>query len=158
MNCHGCKMNLKELHKQFKDDDSPSVEGQYRWLERQGFTPDQIERGIIEAYTELENGQIPTRWTRTMKTAEGKDVVEVKFGPKGKTPKGANWKGEPIKNGFELDQFIMEMARLARHNDLRMKVKGLELFEQKLRAKWSKQVPWYKRVFGVKPSVEEDIA
>lgn len=148
-------MNFKELHKRFKDDDSPSVEGQYRWLEKQGFTPDQIERAMIEAYAEIRDERIPLRWKRQMKNAEGSPVEERKFGPRDKTPKGANWESREIKSGFEFDQYLLEMAKLARHKDVKLKIKGLEIFEKELRKKWSKQVPWYKRMFGVKPKEEE---
>ena len=148
-------MNLKELHKQFRDNDSPSVEGQYRWLEKQGFTPDQIEQAIIETYTEIHNGHTPQRWTREMKNAEGKTVVETRFGKYGVTPKGANWKCADISNGFEFDQFLLEMAKSARKNDLQLKIRGIQIFEKKMRKKWAREMPWYKRMFGIKPEVTE---
>jgi len=51
-------MDFKELHAQFKDEHSPSVEGQIRWLQKQGFTQAQIEQAMIDVYSEIERGEV----------------------------------------------------------------------------------------------------
>lgn len=144
-------MEFKELHKPFKDDDSPSIEGQIKWLQKQGFQQYQIEQAMIEAYTELQMEKTPLRWSRKMKKDDGAEIEEVKYGPVGKIPKGANWESRPIESGFELDQFLLEMAKLIRTNELSVMVRHMEKFEKDLRKKWSNQVPWWKRALGIKP-------
>ena len=47
-------MDLKALHAKFRDDDSPSVEGQIRWLQKQGFAQHHIDQAIIGMYTDIE--------------------------------------------------------------------------------------------------------
>ena len=41
-------MDIKALHERFKDDHSPSVEGQIRWLQKQGFPQHHIEQAMAE--------------------------------------------------------------------------------------------------------------
>jgi hypothetical protein len=50
-------MNFKELHEKFKDDASPSVELQIRWLQKMGFLQHQIDQAMITVYTEIEQGK-----------------------------------------------------------------------------------------------------
>jgi hypothetical protein len=47
-------MDFKKLHERYKDDASPSVELQIRWLQRIGFQPHQIDQAMITVYTEIE--------------------------------------------------------------------------------------------------------
>lgn len=93
-------MDFNATHAKFKDADSPTVEGQIRWLQKQGFAQHQIDQAMIMAYTEIDKGDF--------------------------TP----------KNGFELDQFILEKAKRFRTEELTAYVKNLESFEQKMREKW----------------------
>lgn len=51
-------MDFIQLHAKYKDDDSPSVEGQIRWLQKQGFVNHQIEQAMITVYSEIERGEI----------------------------------------------------------------------------------------------------
>uniref|UniRef100_A0A7C4TX39 Uncharacterized protein n=1 Tax=Caldisericum exile TaxID=693075 RepID=A0A7C4TX39_9BACT len=50
-------MDFKAIHERFKDDDSPSVEGQIRWLQKQGFAQHQIEQAMIATYSAIERGE-----------------------------------------------------------------------------------------------------
>jgi len=47
-------MDFKKLHERYKDEFSPSVELQIRWLQRIGFQPHQIDQALITVYTEIE--------------------------------------------------------------------------------------------------------
>lgn len=144
-------MKFNELHAKFKDDDSPSVEGQIRWLQKQGFQQHQIEQAMLTAYSELHAGRVPQRWKRTMKGKEDQEVIERKFGTGDTKPKGSGWDSRDIKNGFEFDQFILDCAKRVRTDELSIMLRHMEKFEKDLKKKWSTQVPWYKRMFGVKP-------
>jgi len=56
----GCKedgMDFKKLHEKYKDEASPSVELQIRWLQRIGFQPHQIDQAMITVYGEIEHGE-----------------------------------------------------------------------------------------------------
>lgn len=50
-------MNIKALHEKYKDDASPSVELQIRWLKRIGFEPHQIDQAMLTVYSEIERGE-----------------------------------------------------------------------------------------------------
>ena len=50
-------MDFKKLHEKYKDDASPSVELQIRWLQRIGFQPHQVDQALITVYTEIEQGK-----------------------------------------------------------------------------------------------------
>ena len=50
-------MDFKKLHEKYKDDASPSVELQIRWLQRIGFQPHQVDQAMIAVYTEIEQGK-----------------------------------------------------------------------------------------------------
>lgn len=100
-------MDMKTLHARFKDDDSPSVEGQIRWLQKQGFPQHHIEQAMLTLYSELERGNVPKKED-----------------------------GTPVKGGWDLDQALLLTAKTIRTDELRLQVKRLEEFEAKLKAKW----------------------
>ena len=50
-------MDIKKLHEQYKDEASPSVELQIRWLRRMGFEQHQIDQAIITVYSDIETGK-----------------------------------------------------------------------------------------------------
>jgi uncharacterized protein (DUF2132 family) len=50
-------MNFVDLHAKYKDENSPSVEGQIRWLQKQGFAQHQIEQAMIKVYMEIERDE-----------------------------------------------------------------------------------------------------
>jgi len=110
-------MDFKQLHERFKDDDSPSVEGQIRWLQKQGFAQHQIEQAMISTYTEIERGEF--------------------------TP----------KNGSDLDQYLLNKAKIVRTEELSAQIKKMEEFVDKLKGqaieeyKKEQEKPWYKRLF-----------
>ena len=111
-------MNFKELHEKFKDDDSPSVEGQIRWLQKQGFAQHQIEQAMISVYTEIERGEAT------------------------------------FNNGFELDQYLLNKAKLIRTGELTAQIAKMEQFVDKLKNqaiedfKKKQARPWYRKILG----------
>lgn len=50
-------MDFVKIHERFKDNDSPCVEGQIRWLQKQGFAQHQIEQAMISLYSAIERGE-----------------------------------------------------------------------------------------------------
>ena len=50
-------MDFNKLHEPYKDDASPSVELQVRWLQRLGFQPHQIDQALITVYGEIERNE-----------------------------------------------------------------------------------------------------
>jgi uncharacterized protein (DUF2132 family) len=113
-------MDMKELHAKYKDENSPSVEGQVRWLQKQGFAQHQIEQAMIAVYTEIERGE------------------------------------KDFKDGLELDQYLLEKAKIIRTQELADQVKKMESFVESIRNKaiedYKKQQarPWYKKILGMK--------
>jgi len=113
-------MDFKELHSKYKDEYSPSVEGQIRWLQKQGFAQHQIEQAMISVYTEIERGE------------------------------------KDFKNGLELDQYLLEKAKIIRTEELADQVKKMEAFVEKIKTQavedYKKQQarPWYKKILRMK--------
>ena len=56
------------LHRKFKDHDSPSVEGQIRWLQKQGFAEHHIQQAMIALYNDIEQEKIPNLHTHQSHT------------------------------------------------------------------------------------------
>ena len=112
-------MNIIKLHEKFKDHDSPSVEGQIRWLQKQGFMQSQIDQAMISVYTDIERG------------------VELYF------------EGKVIDSGWALDQVLLKAAKVARTKDLTSVIKNIEKFEYDMRNRWEtdKKKGFFKRVF-----------
>jgi len=50
-------MDLRALHAKYRDQDSPSVELQVKWLKRLGFEGQVVDRAILTVYTEIEQGE-----------------------------------------------------------------------------------------------------
>jgi uncharacterized protein (DUF2132 family) len=113
-------MDFKELHSKYKDEYSPSVEGQIRWLQKQGFAQHQIEQAMITVYSEIERGE------------------------------------KDFKNGLELDQYLLEKAKLIRTEELTAQIKKMEEFVNKLKGQAIEEYrrqqarPWYKKILGIK--------
>ena len=153
-------IDMARLHKKFKDDKSPTVAGQIRWLQKRGFTPDQIDKAMLAVYTELNNDKLPVLWTRPIKNIKGKNNVEVTV-TFGDQPTGPNWTGREIENGQDLDKALLLTAKKFRTEDLTLKIKQLEDFESNLKSKWKaeilNQVPWYKRWFQKKKVLKEAV-
>ena len=141
-------MDIKTLHERFKDDHSPSVEGQIRWLQKQGFPQHHIEQAMAEMYADIERGDLPKAYE---KLSQDDKVIQSIYLPKEVNSPGKDFAQREISNGWDLDQALLEYAKRARTDELGVMLKNIERFEQKLRKKWMKQVPWYKRVFGSKP-------
>ena len=120
-------MDIKALHEKFKDNDSPSVEGQIRWLHNQGFTQDQIDQAIIAVYFDIERGIVPNKWVR------GNEVVYLL--PTDPRP-NENWSGEPITKGFDLDQYLLKVSKEIRTKELSDKVAAIGVQVSKMKAQW----------------------
>lgn len=135
-------MDMKVLHSRFSDKDSPSVEGQIRWLQKNNFPQHQIEQAMITVYSELERGKIPKRWT---------NGTEVKYLSSDSNYLSAEWFSRPISGGAELDQYLLEIAKRIRTEELTTLIRKMEQFEINMRKKWEaeqkQRKPWYKRIF-----------
>lgn len=140
------------LHKQFKDDDSPSVEGQIRWLQKQGFAEHHIQQAIVAVYNDIEQGKIPVLHTRRTRSEDGTVVIESRYYLQDDPPPGTDWESRPIRVGMELDQALLELAKRYRTDDLRAFVQNTEKFELSLRAKWqaeqNNKKSFFKRLFN----------
>ena len=147
-------MNFSSLHEPFKDEDSPSVEAQIRWLQKQGFAQHQIQKTMVRVYSEISKNEIPRVWTRQIKDNSGRDVEEKIYRPYGVEPKGEEWSWKKVANGWDLCQYILEIAKSFRTKDLTRMIKDMEKFESDMKDKWLKEirgkVPWYKRMFGIR--------
>jgi hypothetical protein len=140
-------MDIKKLHDKFKNQDSPSVEGQIRWLQKQGFSQDHIDRAMLDLYTDIEQGRMPQVFERE----ENGKIVEWHCHKPEDTLPPFFFTRRSIANGMELDQALLEYAKRIRTTELSQAIENLQAFEKKLRKKWASQVPWYKRVVGIKP-------
>lgn len=58
--------------------------------------------------------------------------------------------GRVFKDWRELQLCLKETATLARAKDEAVYIQRLQEFEQKLRKKWESQLPWWKRLLGIK--------
>lgn len=118
-------MNFKELHRKYADNDSPTVEGQIRWLQKQGFPQHQIEQAMITVYGEISRGETT------------------------------------FKNGSELDQYLLNVSKKFRTDELTalsaVWEENAAAQEKKWREKWEAEnklpeevkKPWYKKVLGI---------
>ncbi|MGD9157163.1 MAG: hypothetical protein PVG39_02030 [Desulfobacteraceae bacterium] len=153
-------MNFKELHERFKDEGSPSVEGQIRWLQKMGFGQHQIEQAMLMVYTELENEKLPKRWKRTVKKDGRQEITERVYLPADHKGPGPEWECRDIKDGNDLDQFLLEAARKVRTEELNQMVSNMEKLKSKLEADWKKRIlskrPWYKRMLGIKSALKKE--
>ena len=147
-------MDIKALHEKFKDEDSPSVQGQIRWLQKQGFMEHQINNAMLSVYSDIEAGKIPVVYTREEVHPDGKTHILKKYQLKDQPHPGEGWSIREIRTGWDLDQVILEEAKRFRTQDLTAIVRNIEQFESDLRAKWeaeqkAKQKPgFFKRLFG----------
>lgn len=102
-------MDITKLHEKFKDHDSPSVEGQIRWLQKQGFLQNQIDQAMISVYTDVEN----------------KKVLYLN--------------AQIAKSGWDFDQVLLKAAKKVRTEDLTAIIKNIERFEADMKYKWEKE-------------------
>jgi len=110
-------MDFVALHLKYKDSDSPSVEGQIRWLQKQGFAQAQVEQAMISVYDEIERGEA------TFSNGHELDQYLLK--------KAKSIRTEELSN---------QIVRMEEFVD---KLKGQAIAEyKKQQAK-----PWYKRLF-----------
>ena len=132
--------------KKFKDEGCPSVEGQIRWLQKQGFQQHQIDQAMMQLYKALDHGEIPQICKRL--DAPG-DESQTIYRLKGETQKVGRWDVRSIKDGFELDQVLLELARRIRTDELAVLIKNIENFEKDMRKRWEKanKIPLWKRMF-----------
>lgn len=129
-------MNFKQLHEQFKDNDSPSVEGQIRWLQKQGFAQHQIEQAMLTVYSELERGETPLVFTKKEIHPDGGVKLSRVFGNNIDARPDESWNQRVIVTGEELDKYLQQVAKRVRTEELTLMVKNMEAFEDTLRKKW----------------------
>jgi len=137
-------MDIKKIHEGFVKDKNFSVEGQIRWLQKAGFPQHQIEQAMITVYSELEKGAIPKVWIK------GKEKKYLTSSEKF-LERESGWASRNIQNGHDLDQYLLEIAKRIRTQELTVMIGKMEEFEAKMRKKWEeeerKKKPWYKRIF-----------
>lgn len=107
-------MDFKKLHEQYKDEASPSVELQIRWLQRIGFQPHQVDQALITVYGEIERGE------------------------------------KTFKNGGELNLYLKDVTAKIRTEEIGVYINNLERFEANMRKKFQEELPWYKKILGIK--------
>ena len=120
-------MDIKALLEGFTDLKDHSVEGQIRWLQKQGFTQDQIDQAILAVYFDIERGVLPNKWVR------GNEVVYLL--PTDQRP-NENWNGEPISGGNDLDQYLLKVAKGIRTKELADKVAAIGVQVSKMKSQW----------------------
>ena len=124
-------MDLKAILAGYTTKPEFTVEGQMRWLQKQGFTEDQIAQALMSVYFDLERGVLPNKW---------------RMGPEGETvylpgdqPKASEtWIGGPIGGGHELDQYLLKVAKDIRTRELTDKVAAIGIQVAKMKAQWEK--------------------
>ena len=129
-------MNFKVLHEKFKDDDSPTVEGQIRWLQKQGFAQHQIEQAMLTVYSALERGETPLLFTRKETHPDGGIKISKVYGAEASHKPGHDWDQREIVTGEELDHYLLQVAKKVRTSELSTMVRKMEEFEANLRKKW----------------------
>lgn len=140
-------MDMVKLHKPFAGKDSQSPEAQRNWLRKRGFTPIQIDRAMLTLYSDLDRGAVPPVFEGTTEI----EKKERRYGMSGaKAPDG--FATRKIESGMELDQALLEYAKFFKTDDEQTEMARVQKFEQLLRKRWESQVPWYKRLLGIKPS------
>ncbi len=115
-------MNFKELHRKHADKDSPTVEGQIRWLQKQGFPQHQIDQGMITVYSEIER-----------KEKDFKSGLELD-----------QYLLDTCKK-FRTDELTAYVAKLEEF-EAGLKKKWEQ--EQKKQLEAQQKKPWYKRIFA----------
>lgn len=123
-------MEMKVLHERWKDNDSPSVEGQIRWLQKQGFAQHHIEQAMIGVYGDIDFGKVP------MVYRKGDEII---YRLSKDAPPDERWQGAEIKTGNDLDQVILMAAKQARTDELSAQIAHMEQFMEKLRQKWAEE-------------------
>jgi hypothetical protein len=139
-------MDIKAILAKFTDEKEFTVEGQIRWLQKQGFAQDQIDHAMLKVYFDLERGLIPCKWNT------GAEVVYLS----GDVPKsGAHWEGGPISTGNDLDQYLLKVAKEIRTKELSDKAASLGDLVSKMKAQWEADAAkanakpgFFKRLFG----------
>lgn len=144
-------VDYDKLHGRYKDDASPSVEGQIRWLQKQNFTANQIEVAMMSLYDDIYNETPPILYEL--------DGEKRYLRHSDKSP-GRKWASRQIKGGDELDQSLIEIAKRIRTKELEDIKKNMQDFVSGLKKSWKNEVlsrvPWYKRIFGIKRILRDD--
>lgn len=144
-------MDMVRLHKPFAGKDSPSPEAQRNWLRKKGFAPVQIDQAMLTLYSDMDRGALPLVFEGVMEI----EKKELRYGMSGdKAPEG--FIRRQVQTGAELDQALLAYARFFKAEDEKIEIEKVQTFERMLRKRWESQVPWYKRIFGVKPKPKDD--
>jgi len=106
---------------------------------------------MLTLYSDIDRGALPHVF-------EGKKEIEkkeLKYGMHGaKAPEG--FETREIKTGVELDQALLEYAKFFKVEDEQAEIDRVQKFEKMLRKRWESEVPWYKKILGVKPRPKAD--
>lgn len=120
-------MDIKAILANYTDEPAYTVEGQIRWLQKQGFAPDQIDQAVLSVYFDIERGLLPNRWDT------GSEIVYL---PGDQPKSGEHWLGGPITGGHELDQYLLKVAKDIRTKELSDKVAAIGVQVSKMKAQW----------------------
>jgi hypothetical protein len=120
-------MDIKAILANFTSEKEFTVEGQIRWLQKQGFTQDQIDHAILKVYFDLERGCIPCKWNTG---------AEVVYMPGDQPKSGEHWEGGPISTGNDLDQYLLKTAKDIRTKELSDKAAALGDLVAKMKSQW----------------------
>lgn len=141
-------MDFDKIHKRFKDKHSPSVTAQIKWLEKQGFQPNHIEKAMLLAYGEIESGRVPVCWERLGEESP-KRPPKV-YSTAGHPPPDQWYSKREIEGGKELCKFILATANRIqkKHHGV---MKGLmESLDKERERQWARRLPWWKRLLGLR--------
>ena len=128
-------MDIKSLLQAYTSEKEFTVEGQIRWLQKQGFSQDQIDHAILAVYFDLERGVLPNKWYRTVETSAG-PVSEIVYFAGDQPKPNVDWDGGPISGGHELDQYLLKVAKDIRTKELSDKAAQLGELVSKMKSQW----------------------
>jgi hypothetical protein len=140
-------MDIKALLARYTDEKEFTVEGQIRWLQKQGFTQDQIDHAIMTVYFDLERHLLPNKWTLP--------TGEIVYLPGDQPKTSDDWVGGEISGGNDLDQYLLKVSKDIRTKELSDKAAQLGGLVQKMKDQWeadaiarAKKPGFFKRMFS----------
>ena len=120
-------MDIKAIHAKFQDRPDHTIEGQMRWLEKQGFSRDQIDAAMLKVYFDLERGCLPIKWNTGSETVYLAGDVP---------PSGEHWVGEPATSSHDIDRYLLAVAKGIRTQEYADKAARLGEQVAKMKAQW----------------------
>jgi hypothetical protein len=129
-------MDIKALLASYTSEKEFTVEGQIRWLQKQGFTQDQIDQAILTVYFDLERGVLPNKWSRTASNTSAGPITELVYFAGDQPKPNVDWEGGPISGGNDLDQYLLKVAKDLRTKELSDKAQQLGVLVAKMKSQW----------------------